>query len=475
MYWHVSRDIREEAETIRKTWFTGSLSRQFILVASLALILGMLAIGSWVTRLIVNGVVETSAASASLFVNSFLAPHLQSLETTDSLTRENIVALQAAVERLVLREPVTSIKVWKKDGLIVYSSNPQLIGKRFPANPFPSKALEGVVTAEYGKLYHPEDASEYDDAEPHLEVYSPVRDAQTGDIIAVLEFHERAGTLSNLLKEAQLNSWMTTGVVTLLMIAAMFSIVSEGSRTIDQQKEALSQRVNELSTSLRQNDKLRRRIQRSARKATGENERMMRQLGYDLHDGVAQLIGLALLRLGTMTPAPADEDNLAKIQSVLADALQDVRHLTKGLLMPEIQNVSLQDALRLMIDHHQARTGTTVKCSISQLPDAIPQVITVSLCRFVQEALNNAFRHANGQGQKLATSCKDGVITVEVSDSGPGIGQGKRDPSRSGIGLLGLRYRIQSIGGTMVVKSEDGRGTHLTVTVPLTEQEIDVR
>jgi signal transduction histidine kinase len=464
-----SREIRAEADSERVAWLMGSLSRRFLLVASLALLLGMLAIGSWVSRLIVKGVIENSAAAASLYVNSLLAPHLQGLATSNALTSDEIASLQRAVKKLALREPVDSIKVWKQDGLIVYSSNADLSGRKFPGNPFPQKALDGIVSAEYGKLYHPEDATEYSEAEPHLEVYTPVRNSETGEIIAILEFHEQAGTLSTLLDEAQLNSWMTTGVVTLLMIAAMFSIVSEGSRTIDRQKDALSQRVNELSTSLRENDRLRRRVQRSARKATGQNDRMMRQLGYDLHDGVAQLIGLALLRLGSLAPGPSDEENLAKIQRVLSEALQDVRNLAKGLLMPEIHSMKLEDALRFMTDLHQTRTGTTVESRISQLPEDVSQVITVSLCRFVQEALNNAFRHANGKGQKLSATLNDGLITIEISDAGPGINERKLDPSRSRIGLLGLRYRIESIGGMMTMNSEKGRGTSLVVTVPLTE------
>ena len=466
-------DIRLTEQPRRLAWLRQSLSRQFLLVACVVLALAMLALGTWVKRRIEQGVLETSAASAALYINNFIAPHLQALEHADTLSQESIDALNRAMARPALRSHVTSIKVWKKDGLIVYSTNPSLIGKHFPVNPYPRRALEGVVSAEYGKLYHSEDAGEKTDGQPFLEIYAPVRASDSGDVIAVLEFHERIEALGVNLKEAEWNSWVVTGFVTISMIAALFSIVAEGSRTIEEQRAALTNRVSQLSELLQQNETLRARIQRAARKTTEKNEHLMRRLGYDLHDGIAQLIGLALLRLGALTPSDKDRDNVAKIQNALSDALEDVRHLCKGFLLPEIEGMSLREALLFMTSHHEKRTGTTVACDISDLPDKTPQVVTISLCRFVQEGLNNAFRHAQGRGQKLTVSWDGKAITVEVSDSGPGIRPLERTVDGGGMGLIGLMDRIESIGGAMSVTSRAGEGTQLRVTIPVTTSEDD--
>jgi signal transduction histidine kinase len=433
----------------------------------------MLALGTWVTRRIEQGVVETSAASAALYINNFIAPHLQGLKHENVLSPQNVAALNQAMARPALRSHVTSIKVWKQDGLIVYSSNPDLIGRHFPANPYPQRALNGILSAEYGNLYHEEDSAETTDEHPLLEVYAPIRDSESGDVIAVLEFHERAEALTAHLKEAEWNSWVVTAFVAVSMIAALFSIVAEGSRTIDEQRLALTERVTQLSELLRQNERLRMRIERAARKTTEENERLMRRLGYDLHDGIAQLIGLALLRLGSLTPAEKDEDNIAKIQNALSDALEDVRHLCKGFLLPEIHGMSLRDALLFMSSHHEKRTGTVVECKIADLPEKTPQVVTTSLCRFVQEGLTNAFRHAQAKGQELIASWDGKAITVEIRDAGPGFSPLYQPGKDGGLGLMGLGDRMESIGGVMSINTVSGRGTQLRVVLPIAVGEHD--
>jgi len=471
---HASLKTGSTGPAKRLSWLSESLSRQFLIVACLVLSLGMLALGTWVTRRIEDGVVQTSAASAALYINNFIAPHLQELKHQNVLSPASVTALNQAMARPALRSHVTSIRIWKPGGLIVYSSNPDLMGRHFPANPYPRRAMTGVLTAEYGPLHHEEDAAETS-GDPFLEVYAPITDTDSGDVIAVLEFHERAEALTAHLKDAEWNSWLATGLVTVSMLAALFSIVSEGSKTIDEQRSALTERVTELSELLRQNEGLRARIQRAARKTTEENERMMRRLGYDLHDGIAQLIGLALLRLGSLTPAERDEDNVAKIQNALSDALEDVRHLCKGFLLPEIQGMNLREALLFMCSSHEKRTGTIVECRIAELPDKTPQAVTTSLCRFVQEGLTNAFRHAEAKGQELIASWDGKAITVEVRDSGPGFNPLHHPGKEGGLGLMGLMDRMESIGGVMSIHTGSGEGTRLRVVLPVAVGETDGR
>ena len=92
---------------------------------------------------------------------------------------------------------------------------------------------------------------------------------------------------------------------------------------------------------------------------------------------------------------------------------------------------------------HAGRTGTAVNCDIAHIPDAVDPSLKVCLYRFAQEGLNNAFRHADGHGQTLRAHCEDGMLEVMVSDDGPVSDHVRRPSDAGGLGLAGLRGRIE--------------------------------
>jgi signal transduction histidine kinase len=448
--------------------FKSSLAQQFLLVAFAVMVVGMLAMGVLVSKTVERSVAEVNAASAALYINNFIAPHLQELASSDKLSEQGIQNLRRALAKSAVVEHVTSVKIWKRDGLIVYSSEPALIGRTFPLNPNPRKAWSGAVATEFDDLFHEEDATDRATGLPLLEIFAPVRDSEHGNVIAVVEFHERGEALEAELAEAEWRIWISTAFITLVMTGVLFSIVAKGSRTIDEQRAALTERVAQLSELLHQNCVLRSRVERAARKATEDNERLIRRLGYDLHDGIAQLIGLALLRLDRVQGAEKDRDNLTKIQRALEDAINDIRNVCRGLLLPEIQECSLRDALNFMIRHHERSTSTMVTCGFGDLPEESPKFVKIALCRFVQEALNNAFKHAGGQGQKVSATWDSKTIIIEVADDGPGMSAADEKSSEGGFGLTGLRDRLESIGGELIIDTAPGAGTRIVASIPST-------
>jgi signal transduction histidine kinase len=420
-----------------------------------------------------ESVAEVRAASIALSVNNSVAPHLQELAFGDSLSERHIQDLNRAMERSDFRASITSLRIWKQDGLIVYSSEQDLIGKRFPLNPSPRKAWSGAITVEFDGLSYEEDVRERSTGLPLLEVFSPVYESETGNVIAVVEFHERADALEAELIESKWQTWIATALITLNMMGSLFVIVANGDKTIDLQRAALMDRVAQLSALLHQNRILQGRVERAAQNATEDNERFMRRMGYDLHDGVAQLIGLALLRLDRVQGGRDDSDNLKKIHKALSDALTDIRNICKGLLLPEVENLSLDQALMFMIRQHERQTGTTTICNISSVPAQAPQFIKIALCRFVQESLNNAFKHAGGQGQRVDMSWDGMTVAIEVTDDGPGIRALDGSAGEPGLGLTGIRDRIESIGGMVSMRSNPGAGTSIKASLPLVMGEMN--
>jgi signal transduction histidine kinase len=124
----------------------------------------------------------------------------------------------------------------------------------------------------------------------------------------------------------------------------------------------------------------------------------------------------------------------------------------------------------LLISDHECRSGTLVETGYPRdLPVEVPAPIKTCAYRFVQEGLNNAFRHAGGVGQRVDLSWDGSQLTVEVSDRGPGIVSGAQTSAKSGLGLNGLRDRIEALGGAMQIVSGPETGTHLKAIFPLTE------
>lgn len=431
-------------------------------MAFAVMVIGMAAMGTLVTWRIEKSVTTVKATSAAFSVNNFIAPHIQELASSEQLSPTSIEKLKDAVDRSGLRTEVTFLSIWMRDGLVAYSDDSHLIGQRFPRNSGPPQAWSGVVQVQFENT-----------TIPTIKVFAPVRDPATGSVIAIVELHERVSALDSELVASKWQIWLATALITLNMMGCLFVVVAHSGRIIDRQRLALIERVSQLSDLLRQNNLLKVRIERAARKATEDNERLLRRMGYDLHDGVAQLISLALLRLDKVKRSPQESDNRHRIHNALSDALGDIRNICKGLLLPEVQSMTLKEALLFMIRSHERRTGTTVERTISELPEQAPEFAKIALCRFIQEGLNNAYKHAGGQGQRIDIAWDGISITVEVADQGPGMCDADTGMREPGLGLASLRDRIESIGGDVMITSAPDAGTCIRASLPVVMEMCD--
>ncbi|MBD2748015.1 hypothetical protein IC232_15045 [Microvirga sp. BT688] len=433
-----------------------TLSGQFLAMAFAVMVVGMIAMGGLVSWRIEKSVTTVKAASAAFSVNNFVAPHIQELASGEQLSPASIARLKDAIDRSGLRAEVASLRIWRRDGLIVYSDEPHEVEARFPTSSDAARAWSGAVHVQF----------ENDDL-PAIKVFAPIRDRSTGSVIAVAELHEHVSALEAELVASKWQMWLATALITLNMMGCLFVVVVHSGRIIDRQRLALVERVAQLSELLHQNRLLKGRVERAARKATEDNERLLRRMGYDLHDGVAQLLSLALLRLDKINVSPQERDNLLRIHKALSDALSDIRNLCKGLLLPEVRSMTLREALMFMIRTHERRTGTLIDSAIAKLPDQAPEFVKIALCRFIQEGLNNAFKHAGGRGQRIDIAW-DGVrITIEVVDQGPGMYDADGTLREPGLGLASLQDRIASIGGDVTMMSEPNAGTRIRASLPL--------
>jgi signal transduction histidine kinase len=446
-------------------WPKLSLAQQFGLVSSVVLLFGMAVIGTWVARRIEDSVVQIAAANSALHIDAFIAPHVQELAHRNTLSDEAITALDNTVSEPSFTLRVRSVKVWRPDGAVVYATNKEVIGREFTPDYALRRAFKGRIATEV------DDHNEENEWERSLgarlvEIYAPVRQDGSERIIAVVEFYEYYEALAQDLSMARRQSWLVTGGVGAVLIFALYFIVARGSDTIERQHKALVTRVHQLSDLLRQNEILRARTA-----SKRDSSDLLQRLGSELHDGPAQLLSLALLRLDNVRADPVGQD-FTVVQSALQDALNDIRNVCAGLVLPEVRDMSLAEALRHTVEAHERRTGTRVLAKIETLPNAPPEV-TAAIARFVQEGLQNAYKHADAEGQCVIAKRTGQWLFLEVSDGGPGIRPADLEAPQGKLGLVGLKYRIEALGGRVVIASRPGKGTRLIMELPVSWEGSD--
>ena len=471
---------------VKSVWNRLSLAQRFAVACLAVLVAGMLVIGWWVNEQIEDGVTQNSAVTTALYMNSFVAPEVAELEHRETLSPASMASLDHLHKETPLGKRIVSFKIWGPGGRIVYSSRPSIIGQVFPETPSLRGAWNGRVTAEFSDLEDEEDSLERVHGHRLLEIYSPVRAKGSDRIIAVAEFYESAMELESQLLTARVSSWIAVAAVTLIMFWLLFGIVRGGSQTIARQQRELKTRVRELSALLKQNEELHERVRRATNRATEINERFLRRVSAELHDGPAQALGFALLRLDSVKQyidgcqyadqvegcpnagRMSDGHNVDSIRASLNEALQEIRNLSAGLALPELGELTLKQCLQRIVRSHERRTATRVAMQIDGLPAALPLPVKISVYRFVQEALHNAYNHGGGKDQRVDVATKDnGVLEVVVSDAGSGFDASLRPEDSDHLGLVGMRERVESLGGEFVLRSAPGQGTQVSARLPI--------
>jgi signal transduction histidine kinase len=465
-----ARIARAATAKVRSVWARLNLSQKFCAAASVVVVCGMALIGHWVASRIETGVVNNSAAAAALYIDNLVKPHLQELASGSDISDEHKRALDVLMAPEAIMRPIVSFRIWKENTL-VYSDRREHIGETFPSTEAVKRAWHGQVTAELKYSMSGEHAPLHPSLElPLLEVYYPVRAQGSPRIIALAETYEVGLPLTDELWTAQLESWLLVGAIGLAILASLFGIVHNGSRTIARQRHALELRIAELSLLLAENDELRMRVNQANERVAENNERFLHSIGADLHDGPMQLLALALLRLDELRSESRNSSGeiaessgeIEPIRGILTEMMRDLRHISAGLGPPDIENVSLRETLQMVARKHEQRTGTEVRCEFERLDHRVGFPLKASLYRFVQEGLNNAFQHARGIGQAVVATCDGRKVEVKVIDAGPGLARSNGGDKGGGQGLNGLRDRIESLGGTFDVRAIKGGGTCLT-------------
>jgi signal transduction histidine kinase len=187
-----------------------------------------------------------------------------------------------------------------------------------------------------------------------------------------------------------------------------------------------------------------------------------RRIERDLHDGTQQrLVALGLdLRLAqSMVPAGLAEleSELGRIAGDLGEVVGDLRETARGIHPAILSEGGLGPALKTLA----RRAAIAVELDAGAV-DRLPEAVEVAAYYLVSEALTNATRHAQASVAEVAAEVSGGMLRVRVRDDGAG----GADPLR-GSGLIGLKDRVEALGGTFAVHSPAGGGTTVSCELPV--------
>ena len=310
----------------------------------------------------------------------------------------------------------------------MHASNPAVIGARFQPTPELEAAWRGEVSGSFEDLDDAEDAAEAALGVPLLEIYSPVHEVWSGKIIAVAEFYEVATELERDLANARRASWLLVAGVFLASGLMLLGIVRAGGRTIARQQAMLEAQVAESRRIAAQNVELRRRAVGASARAAAQAERGLRQVSADLHDGPAQYVALAAMRLDSLMPeTEAGRAEAETLRDGLQSALAEIRAISRGLSLPELDGLPLAEVARRAVAAHLRPPGSPVAFAYAGPEDPRDRRLVQDL-PLPLPAGGAVERHApRARAQvRVDVEVTPDRLTATVEDDGPGF-----DPRRA--------------------------------------------
>ncbi len=210
-----------------------------------------------------------------------------------------------------------------------------------------------------------------------------------------------------------------------------------------------------------------------SRQLIASQEAERRRLAGELHDGLGQDLLLiknhAVLALQLPDAGRAIKDQMEEISVAATRAIDATRAMAHALGPYELEQLGLAGAMKSMIHRIADASGLVFHSQFDTLADALGADQEIALYRILQESLNNIVKHAQAREVFLEIDCSADLLTVRLQDDGCGFEMDAKGRAKasSGHGLLGIYERARLARGRARIQSAPGRGTVLTLELPL--------
>jgi signal transduction histidine kinase len=252
--------------------------------------------------------------------------------------------------------------------------------------------------------------------------------------------------------------------VPIVVEGALWGIVAIGT-VRERFPEDTEQRLGEfteLAATAIANAESRSELAASRARIVAASDETRRQIERDLHDGTQQRlvsIGFELRLAESTVPAELEETRktIVKVAGEINSVIDELREISRGIHPAVLSEGGLGPALRTL----GRRSAIEVELH-DVTEDRLPEQVEVAAYYVVSEALTNAAKHANASRVDIEAAVQDSSLRLSIRDDGAG----GANPA-SGTGLIGLRDRVEALGGSIEIDSPPGHGTHVVVRLPL--------
>jgi signal transduction histidine kinase len=286
--------------------------------------------------------------------------------------------------------------------------------------------------------------------------------AQTGRPARMDNYADASGPLADALRERGVRSSVGTPI---MVEGRLWGAMAAGSimeqRLLPDTESRLAQFTELLATAIA-NAEGRADLAASRARVVAAADETRRQIERDLHDGTQQRLvslGLELRTAQAAVPPQLGElkGELSRIAGALASVFDELREISRGIHPAILSKGGLGPALRALT----TRSGVPVELDLRSVR-RLAEPVEVAAYYVVSEALTNAAKHAHATVVHVELEARDTTLRLAIRDDGVG----GANPGR-GSGLVGLRDRIEALGGRLAVTSPVGRGTSLLIEIPL--------
>jgi signal transduction histidine kinase len=213
-----------------------------------------------------------------------------------------------------------------------------------------------------------------------------------------------------------------------------------------------------------------RRLRELSHRILAVQEEERRAIALELHDDFGQsLAALKIALFGVRErAASADAERAGQCIAIADDLLERIRALAYSLRPPQLEEFGLEIALRELARRQASLAGLAIDCRVRLEAAPLPAPVEGACFRIVQEAINNATRHAKASRIAVDVEAGDRLLQVVVRDDGAGFDMEQGQPGRAGgLGLAGMAERAELAGGRLKIRSRKGLGTRVSAVFPL--------
>lgn len=336
----------------------------------------------------------------------------------------------------------------------------------------PNFQADAAALADAAVIWEPAPVTLGGDTVGHVWVAASTVGVRTGALVMLLPFTLLGAALAGLMYWLPLRAVATAQARIGGLIARLEesqTALSDLNQNLERQVE---QRASELAQAYRELQGKEKRLRELTSRAVQMQEAERRAIARELHDSAGQALTAIRINLQVLAGQLSTEQRdgtgqlVVRTTDMVDDTLEEIRRAVYRLGPAVLDDVGLEDAVVRLCEDLAERSSMKVTCDVGLGAVPLTAGLEATCYRLVQESLTNVARHAGAGEVRVRLRVEDDAVRVEVHDDGRGFdAAAARETSR---GLIGMRERVELLGGTLDVSSQPGEGARVVASLPLT-------